>query len=144
MLGTLSSRSEPDDLSDVDTGGYDSGYDGGYSGYDGSYDSYDYGGSGASSTGTGSGTGSSSSGSDGPGSSTQGIPGDAVPAPDEGAIDDGVAELVQPAAEPIPTELLAATKPGSPLPETNRLLAGLGVLALLLAGGFFWYRRRLP
>jgi energy-coupling factor transport system substrate-specific component len=137
-----------DDLSDIDgtTDSYDSGYDGGYSsGYDGSYDSYDYGDSGSSSTGTGSGPGSSSpKGSDGPSSPTQGIPGDAVPAPDEGTIEDGVAELAQPATAPIPTELLAATKPGSPLPETNRMLAGLGVLALVLAAGFFWYRRRLP
>ena len=114
-----------------------------------SYDPYDYSGAGSSSSdydygSSSSSSGNGSSGSSGPGSPTQGIPGDAVPAPDEGAIDDGVAELSAPAAEPIPTELLAATDPGSPLPETNRMLAGLGLLALVLAAGFFWYRRRLP
>jgi hypothetical protein len=131
---------KPDDGSDGGDGytpspstpSYDDGYDGydGFDGYDGSdYDPGDFGGSNS---------GDSGSGKDG---------GSTGPAPGTGAegereripADDGLDSFEQAS---LPTEELAAQS--SPLPQTFVFLAGLGVLAAALGGGFIWFRRRLP
>lgn len=110
----------------------------------GSTDSFDGEGLGfPGASGDGGGAGGGSGGSAGGGPPEPG--GEPGPRTNQGLPLEGL-EAASSAAltEATPTAFVATDRDGSPLPATAVLLSGLAVLAIGLAAGFLWYRRRLP